>query len=125
MESLWKDIRFALRTMAKNRGFTLAAVLTLAIGIGATTTVFSGAYGVLLQSLPYPRPDRIVAVSQVDSKGRLGNISDPNFNDLRDQSRSFEVLAVYNDDTIAVAGGSEPVRVGGAYAGRGFFEALG
>src|SRR5271168_5097924 len=125
MESLWKDVRFALRTLGKNRGFTLAAVVTLAIGIGATTAVFSIAYGVLLQALPYPRPDRLVAVSQIDPKGRLGNMSDPNFRDLHEQNHSLAAMAVYNDDVFSVAGGSEPVRVGGAYAGRDFFDVLG
>jgi predicted permease len=125
MKTLVRDVQYALRTLGKSRGFTAAAVLTLAIGIGATTTVFSVAYGVLLQALPYPRADRIVSVSQLDAKGRLGNLSDPNFDDLRDQNHTLAAMAVYGGDAVSVSGGSEPVRASGAIVSTGFFELLG
>jgi putative ABC transport system permease protein len=125
MGTVLQDVRFALRTLAKNRGFTAAAALTLAIGIAATTTVFSVAYGVLLQSLPYPHADRLVSLSQIDPRGRLGNLSDPNFEDLRDQNHSLAAMTEYGGDVVSVSGGSEPVRADVAIVSREFFDAMG
>jgi putative ABC transport system permease protein len=127
MEALLKDIRFARRTLAKSRSFTLAVVLTLAIGIGATTTVFSVAYGVLLQALPYARPDRLVSIAEVSEKGRLMNLADPNFEDLHDQNRSLTGMAKYfgGDALFSVSGGREPVQVLGMAVSREFFDVLG
>ena len=126
MHTLLKDLRFALRTLAKNRGFTAAAVFTLAIGIGATTTVFSVAYGVLLQSLPYPRADRLLSVSEVSAKGRMMNLADQNFYDLHDQNRSLEGMAEYfgGNAVFSVSGGREPVQVPGTAVSREFFDLM-
>src|SRR5580693_1640981 len=96
MNGLWQDIRYGLRMLAKNPGFTAVAVLTLALGIGAVTSIFSVVYAVLLKPLPYPEPSRLMRVWQVDSEGEQGNLSDPNFEDLRDANRSFETLAEYS-----------------------------
>ncbi len=93
--SVLSDCRYALRQLRKNPGFTAVAVLTLALGIGATTAIFSVVYGVLLRPLPYADPDRIVAVFEVTSKGRPSRLADPNFDDFRDQSRSFQAMAKY------------------------------
>jgi putative ABC transport system permease protein len=89
------DIRYALRTLAASPGFTIAAVLTLALGIGANTAIFTAVYGVLLKPLPYERPDRLVRLNE----GRPGfelNVSYPNFVDWRERNRVFERIAVYN-----------------------------
>ncbi len=126
METLLQDIRFALRMLRKSPGFAAAAVLTLALGIGATTTVFSVAYGVLLQALPYPRPDRIVSVAGVSAKGRLNDLADPNFYDLHDQNRSLAAFAEYSHRIpLSISGGSEPVSAGGVLVSSEFFEVMG
>ena len=97
MENWLSDLRFALRFLRRNRGTTLIAVLALALGIGATTAIFSVVYDVLLRPLPFPDSERIVAVFQVDPRGRrMGQISEPNFEDLEAQNRSLEALAIYS-----------------------------
>ena len=126
MGGVMRDIRLAVRTLAKNRGFTAAAVLTLAIGIGATTTVFSVAYGVLLQALPYPNPDQIASVAEVNARGRLIDFADPNFYDLKEQNRSLASFAEYSHRVpLSISGGSEPVSAGGVAVSSEFFDVLG
>jgi putative ABC transport system permease protein len=104
------DCRYALRQLRKNPGFTAVTVLTLALGIGVTTAVFSVVYGVLLRPLPYPDPHRIMAVFEVNSKGRPSRLADPNFDDFRDQNRSFQAMAKYNEYVASVSGASQPTR---------------
>ncbi len=126
MGMLINDLRYALRALAKSGGFTSAAVLTLALGIGATTTVFSVAYGVLLRALPYPHADRIVAVAEVQANGRLNDFTDPNFDDLHDQNRSLAAFAEYtNRIPLSVSGGTEPVDAGGVIVSREFLDVMG
>src|SRR5271168_4501340 len=96
VDSLVQDLRFALRTLRKNRGFAAAAVLTLALGIGATTTVYSVAYGVLLQALPYPGADRIVSLAELNARGRPIDFADPNFYDIKEQNHSLTSFAQYS-----------------------------
>src|SRR5713226_9715376 len=98
METLWQDLKYAARVFGKNPGVTAIMVFTLALAIGATTAIFSVVYGVLLRPLPYPDPDRIMAVFEVTSKGRPARLADPNFSDFRDQSRSFHAIAKYADN---------------------------
>jgi putative ABC transport system permease protein len=105
-----QDLRFGVRMLAKNPGFFAVAVLTLALGIGATTAIFSVVYGVLLRPLPYRDSNRIMAVFEVTSKDRPSPVADPNFDDFRDQSRSFLAIAKYSDDIAAVSGASQPTR---------------
>jgi len=85
-------------------------VFTLALAIGATTAIFSVVYGVLLRPLPYSGADRIMAVSEVNSNGRPSRLADPNFDDFRDQSRSFQAIAKYSANTASVSGASQPTR---------------
>jgi putative ABC transport system permease protein len=110
MNGFFQDIRYALRQLGKSSGFTAVAVLTLALGIGATTAIFSVVYGVLLKPLPYADLSRIVAVFEIQPNGRHNRIADPNFDDFRDQSHSFQAIAKYNAYPAAVSGGSEPTR---------------
>jgi putative ABC transport system permease protein len=110
LRSVISDCRYGLRQLRKNPGFTAVAVLTLALGIGVTTAIFSVVYGVLLRPLPYRDPNRIMAVFEVTSKGRPSRLADPNFDDFRDQSRSFQAIAKYTDNVASVSGASQPTR---------------
>jgi putative ABC transport system permease protein len=110
MNKFWQDFRYAARVLDRNPGVTAIMVFTLALAIGATTAIFSVVYGVLLRPLPYSSADRIMAISEVNSSGRLARLADPNFDDFRDQSHSFQSIAKYTAETISVSGGSAPTR---------------
>jgi putative ABC transport system permease protein len=110
MSGFWQDFRYAARVLGKNPGTTAVMVFTLALAIGATTAIFSVVYGVLLRPLPYSGADRIMAVSEVNSNGRPSRLADPNFDDFRDQSRSFQSIAKYSANTASVSGASQPTR---------------
>jgi putative ABC transport system permease protein len=110
MSGFWQDFRYAARVLSKNPGVTAIMVFTLALAMGATTAIFSVVHGVLLRPLPYSGADRIVAISEVNSDGRLSRLADPNFDDFRDQSHSFQSIAKYAVDTVSVSGGSQPTR---------------
>jgi len=125
MQTLWQDVRYGLRMLGKNPGLTAVAVLTLALGIGATTAIFSVVYGVLLRPLPYPDSNRIMAVFEITSKGRPSRIADPNFDDFRDQSRSFQTIAKYNEVIASVSGGSQPTRTAVAGVSPDFLKVFG
>src|SRR6266849_1747888 len=125
MNSLWQDIRYGLRMLAKNPGFTTVAVLTLALGIGAVTSIFSVVYAVLLRPLPYREPSQLMRVWQVDSEGQQGNLSDPNFEDLRDANRSFEAFAEYSTWPVTLTGVQQPLRVNSGAVSKQFFRAMG
>jgi predicted permease len=120
-----QDLRYGFRVLARNKTYSVAAVLSLALGIGATTAIFSIVYGVLLKPLPYPSPERIVQVWQVNEYTRRGQTSDPNFEDWRSSARSFGALAQYSTGTVSVTGGSETTRASVAYGSRDFFRVLG
>ena len=115
METLWQDIRYSLRMLAKNPGFTAVALLTLALGIGANTAIFSILDAVLLRPLPFPESERLVAIWGTDSKtGETQRaISYPDFTDLRDQNRSLENLAAFTDGSFTLTGGGEPLLLHG------------
>jgi putative ABC transport system permease protein len=110
MNGLLQDLRYAQRQLYKSPGFTAVAVLTLALGIGATTAIFSVVYGVLLRPLPYADPSRIVSIFEIQPSGKHNRLADPNFDDFRDQSHSFQAIAKYTAYPAAVSGGSEPTR---------------
>ncbi len=124
MESLLQDLRYAARVLRKSSGFTAIAVLTLALAIGATTAIFSVVYGVLLRPLPYPEPDRIMAIHEVNTKGTWSRLADPNFDDFRDQNHSFQAIAKYTEYVASVAGGAQPTRSQVAEVSGGFFKVL-
>jgi len=125
LERLLQDLRYGVRMLRKNPGTTFVSVLTLALGISASTTIFSVVYGVLLRPLPYPKPDQIVRVSETDRKGHQMQFCDPNFSDFREQSHSLQGLAEFNFVMDSVSGGSEPKRVIVASVSRDFFSVLG
>src|SRR5262252_1130832 len=89
------DIRYALRTLAARPGFTIAAVLTLALGIGANTAIFTAVYGVLLKPLPYGDPDGLMRVSET-RRGGAWNVSYPNYVDWRARNHVFDAMAIFN-----------------------------
>jgi putative ABC transport system permease protein len=110
LDTLFQDLRFAGRVLRKNPGFTAVAILTLALGVGATTAIFSVVYGVLLRPLPYHEPSRIMAIFEVNSGGTWSRLADPNFDDFRDQNRSFQAIAKYSDFDVSVSGALQPIR---------------
>jgi predicted permease len=125
MQALMQDLRYGLRMLARSPGFTTVAVLTLALGIGANTAIFSVVYGVLLRPLPYPKPDQIVELREVNAEGGRMNFADPNFEDLRSGSHSFQGVAEYSAWLDSVSGGSEPTRTMVAPVSRDFFPLMG
>ena len=125
VHSAISDCGYGLRQLRKNPGFTVVAILTLGLGIGATTAIFSVVYGVLLRPLPYPDSNRIMAVFEVTSKGRPSRVADPNFDDFRDQSRSFQAIAKYSDDIASVSGASQPTRTRVAGVSPDFLKVFG
>src|SRR5215212_152542 len=125
METLIKDLRYGIRSLAKRPGFTAIAVLTLALGIGASTAIFSVVDGVLLRSLPYPDPDQIVQLREINERGSRMPFTEPNFLDVRTRSHSFAGVAQYNGELTTVTGGSEPVRAAAYAVSADFFNVLG
>ena len=83
MDSFLQDLRHAVRVLLKNPGTTAIMVFALALGIGATTAIFTVAYGVLLRPLPYPEADRIVSIWEVSANGHHSHLADPNFDDFQ------------------------------------------
>jgi putative ABC transport system permease protein len=125
-ESVWSDVRHAARAMARTPGFLLVTVLTLALGIGSATAIFSVVNGVLLQPLPYPRSDRVVQLFQVDNDGRRMSVSVPNFHDWNAQTRSFSAMALaHPPNTITVTSLREPARAVAADVSGDFFSVFG
>src|SRR5713101_3709919 len=122
METLIKDIRYGIRSLLARPGFTAIAVLTLALGIGACTAIFSVVDGVLLRPLPYPDAERIVQLREVNSSGTQIAFAEPNFRDVRARSRAFEAIAQYNGALTTVTGGSEPVRTRAFLVSTDFFQ---
>jgi predicted permease len=126
MDSFLRDLRFVARSMAKSPGFFVIVVATLGLGIGATTAIFSVVNGVLLRPLPYSQPERIVQVWQVNKNGGDVQFSDPNFNDVRADSRSLASMAEFTDKgTVSVMTTRDAERAHVATVSRDFFSILG
>jgi predicted permease len=125
MSGFIQDLRYALRQLRRSPGFTVVAVLTLALGIGANASIFSVVYGVLLRPLPYPNSNRIMAVFELNSKGGWSRLADPNFDDFRDQSRSFQAIAKYVNGIASVSGASQPTRTTFARVSPDFLKVFG
>jgi putative ABC transport system permease protein len=124
MTGLLQDIRYALRQLRKSPGFTTVAVLTLALGIGATTAIFSVVYGVLLRPLSYERPEQIVRLWETNAHGQRVSFTDPNFEDIRSQSRSLQGVAELRSGPEPVSGGSEPTQTMVAAVSRDFLSVM-
>jgi putative ABC transport system permease protein len=125
VNSFWRDIRFGLRTLVKNPAFTAIAVLTLALGIGANTAIFSVIDAALLRPLPYPDADRIVVLYQFDQDKQTDDPAPADFLDFRQQSSSFGYFAALRGLPFNLSGNGQPERVEGAVVTSDFFPALG
>src|SRR2546421_2294038 len=127
VEAMWQDLRFAARMLRKNPGFTSIAVLTLALGIGANTAVFSAIDTVLLQPLPYVHPEQLMLISE--SLPKLGGddvgVAAGEYLDYRDRNRSFAQAAAYQNDGFNLTGAGEPLRVTANRATASLFPLLG
>ena len=127
LENILQDVSFSLRVLIKNFAFTLVVILTLALGIGANTAIFSFANGILLRPLPYAQSDRLAVLDEhalklgIDSMG----VSYPNFLDWREQNTVFDDIAAYHGTRrFSLSGGGEPVEIRGTLVSHGLFEIL-
>jgi predicted permease len=125
MTTLMQDLKYGLRMLARNPGFTAVAVITLALGIGANTAIFSVVSGVLLNPLPYPEPERLVALYSKTAQFDRDSIPYPNFLDWVRDNRSFTALAGYRADDFNLTGMGEPERVPVEMVSASFFPLLG
>ncbi len=121
------DLRFALRQLRKSPGFTLIAVLTLALGIGANTAIFSVIYAVLLQPLPYPEADRLMILTETDSNQPQISVSFPDYVDWKRDNTVFEHLAISRRESFNLSGleGRAPEQISGGLVTANFFKVIG
>ena len=125
MHSLMQDLRYGARMLLKNPGVTLVAVITLALGIGANTAIFSVVNAVMLRPLPYKDPDRLVSLwANVPGRGRC-RATPANFLDWKKQNTSFTDLAAFGASTMTVTGGGEPEQLLGVRVAAGYFPVVG
>ncbi|HEY1939323.1 MAG TPA: ABC transporter permease [Candidatus Angelobacter sp.] len=125
LTSLPQDIRYGIRVLVKAPAFSLIAILTLALGIGANTAIFSVVNGVLLNPLPFHEPGQLVSMFQEIPNFKNGSISYPNFLDWRRMNTTFERMAAYRSTGFNLSGNGEPERLRGEMISAGFFEILG
>ena len=121
------DLRFALRQLRKSPGFTLIAVLTLALGIGANTAIFSVIYAVLLRPLPYPESDKLMIVTETDANQPQISVAFPDYLDWKRDNTSFEEIAISRRESFNLSGlqGRTPEQVSGALVTANFFKVIG
>jgi putative ABC transport system permease protein len=126
MSTFLQDVRYGLRMLAKSPGFTVVAILTLALGIGANTAIFSVVNAVLLRSLPFRQPDRLVQLWESETAVPLAPFAAPDFLDWRAQNQTFDDMVMYSQDSsMNLSGAGEPERVVGIYSQAHFFSLLG
>jgi putative ABC transport system permease protein len=129
METLVQDVRYAVRGILRKPGFAVVATITLALGIGANAAIFSVIDAVLLRPLPYPEPDRIVKLWELEPEGQQRNVdynfSPANFFDVRDQNESFEQVAYYGRGAVSLTGAGDPQRLTVAWTSANFLEVVG
>jgi putative ABC transport system permease protein len=127
MQTLWQDLRYGARMLMKNPGFTLVAVITLALGVGANTAIFSVVNAVLLRPLPYPESEQLVRLLAMDRSRGATDIgaSMPDYREWRKRNQSFAHLAAFDTNNYNISGNEEPERVVGAVVDIDFFPLLG
>ena len=124
MSVFWQDIRYGLRILAKNPGFAVIAILTLALGIGANTALFSVVHGVLLKPMPYENPEQLVDVYWTTPEDQKFPFSFPDFLDVQRQNHSFSSMAAYYYVIFSLLGDGDPQRLEGQRVSAEFFEML-
>ena len=125
MTNMMEDISYGLRMLRKAPGFTLVVVLTLALGIGANTALFSVVNGVLLNPLPYPDPDQLVMLHESKPNFETGSISYPNFRDWQKENKTFSAMAISRGNSFALTGAGEAEQVTAELISSDFFPVLG
>jgi predicted permease len=125
MTTLIQDLRYGLRMLAKNPGFTAVALMALAIGIGANTAIFSVVNGVLLRPLPYAEPGRLMLVYERSREFSQMSVSYPNFLDWRRENHSFTDMAAYRGDDFNFTGSGQPEHLGGEFVSASLLPILG
>jgi len=125
MDSLAHDVRYALRSLGASPGFVLVAVVTLGLGIGATSTVYSVVKAVLLQPLPYAEPERVVRIFDTAPTIPEFALTPANFLDYREAARAFDAFAIYHRGDAEISMGESPERVSGMLVSSGFFRVVG
>ncbi|MFC1575832.1 ADOP family duplicated permease [Gemmatimonadota bacterium] len=125
LDGLLQDLLLSLRQIRKRPGFAAVVILTLALGIGANSAIFSVLRAVVLEPLPYPEPDRLMTVWMPQVGYTFNPLSAPDWVDLRDQSRSFEAWGVFQSESLNLSGTGEPERVAGVKTTAGVLQALG
>ena len=125
MEGLSHDLRYGIRMMLRHRGFTAVAVLTLGLGIGANTAIFSVVNAVILRPLPYDQPERIIRMYGKFSGGNQASTSPPDFLDYRSQNSTFEQFAAFRSSSYNLTGSGDPERILAADVTTNFFRTLG
>ena len=127
METLFKDIKYAVRMLVRKPGFSVVAIVTLGLGIGANTAIFSLVNGILLRSLPYKSAERLVWIWGTNPKNDIEHetASLPDYHDWKTQSQSFEEMGGYANTRLTLTGNGEPERFAAAYVTDGFFDVLG
>ena len=124
MANFIHDLRYAIRMMAKRPGFTLVASLTLALGIGANTAIFSAVNAVLLRPLPFPESEQLVDLSETFKQG-FGSVSVPTLEDWKSQNTVFAHISPYLFTSFNLEGGDTPQRIPGINVGANYFDVLG
>jgi len=125
MNTFWQDVRYSIRVLVKSPGFAAIAILTLAVGIGANTALFSVVNGVLLNPLPYTNPEQLVSLSARQAHFNTASISYPNFRDWQRENRSFSSMAAFRGDNFNLTGRGQPERVKVNMISATFFPILG
>jgi predicted permease len=125
LDTILQDVGFATRQYRRSPGFTLVATLTLALGIGATTIIFSVVNSVLLRPLPFDEPDRLVRIWAVTPTGRQFSTSEPNYLDWREMSPVFEAMGAFTEGTLNLTGAGEPKELRSLFASHTLLPALG
>jgi predicted permease len=125
LEEFLQDLRFGARTLRQSLGFTLVAILTLALGIGANTSLFSVVNGVLLNPLPYPHPNQLVTLHESKPNFKSGSISYPNFRDWQKDNRTFSAMAITRGYAFSLTGLGEPEQVRARFISSDYFTVLG
>jgi putative ABC transport system permease protein len=127
MDALVQDLRYAIRMLAKSPGFTLVAVITIALGIGANTTIFSTINAVVLQPFYFPNQDRLVMLWEHNAEVGIirGSVAPGNFADWREQTRSFDQMTAISQNYFDLTEGDQPERFAGYRVSANFFDMLG